>query len=71
MLISHRQSAYVDNEELERAAGMMEIKAQTAGVDAELYAAGAAVLRILQRQDLREAKDLVLVFERGYVGVEP
>lgn len=71
MLISHRQSAYVDNEELERAAGMMEIKAQSAKADGELYAAGAAVLRILQRQDLREAKDLVLVFERGYVGVEP
>lgn len=64
MLISHRQSAYLDNEELERAAGLMEIQAQADTEHGELYAAGAAVLRILQNNNLKEGRDLVLIFER-------
>lgn len=64
MLISHRSSAYLDNEELERAAGLMEIRSQGETEIGELYAAGAVVLRILQNNNLREAKDLVLLFER-------
>lgn len=68
MLISHRQGAYVDNEELERAAGMLEIRAKTCENDVEAYAAAALALRILQLQDLKDAKGLVLLFERGMAG---
>lgn len=68
MLINHRQSAYVDNEELERAAGMLEIRAKTAEHNVESYAAAAMALRILQTQDLKEAKDFVLLFECSALG---
>lgn len=67
MLINHRQSAYVDNDELERAAGMMEIRAHELENEepheAGLWMAGAAALRLMQRHDLREARDLVVLFE--------
>ena len=64
VLISHRQSAYLDNEELERTAGLLEIKAQTAERGRDAYGVAALALRILQRQDLREASDFLVTFER-------
>lgn len=65
MLISHRQSAYVDNDELERAAGMLEIEAQSRGGAGAALAKGAALaLRVLQGYDLKTAEDLRTVILR-------
>ena len=65
MLINHRQSAYVDNEELERAAGTLEIRAH--GCDdpaaAAVYGAAACALRVLQMHDVRDAKEFATVFD--------
>lgn len=70
MLISHRQSAYVDNGELERAAGMLEIRAKTLDHDQDLYAAAAFALRILQTSDLTKAEDFLRVFEHTVIAAE-
>lgn len=65
MLISHRQSAYVDNDELERAAGMLEIEARLRGGTGAVLARGAALaLRVLQGYDLKTAEDLRTVILR-------
>lgn len=65
MLISHRRSAYVDDDELERAAGMMKIRAETCGdpTDALLWCTASSVLRILCCTDLRSCDELVGLFE--------
>lgn len=67
MLISHRRSAYVDDDELERAAGMFEIAAKDEG-DWEAracYAGAAAVLRALNGHDVKTCGDLMTVFRRA------
>lgn len=72
MLISHRQSAYVDNEELERAAGSLEIRGRTCedADEAALWLAGAAALRVLQAYDLRDARDFERAFDAKVFGLE-
>lgn len=63
MLISHRQSAYVDNDGMELAAGMAEIRAKEAVTGAEHFAwAGVAcALRAIQRNDVKDAEDLLTI----------
>lgn len=65
MLINHRKSAYIDNEELERAAGLMAIEAKKEG-ESEYWKAvceGACnALRTLQLHDIKTAEDFAKVF---------
>lgn len=66
MLISHRSTAYLDNEELERAAGLMAIEAKKKG-ESEYWKAvcdGACnALRTLQLHDIKTAEDFMTVFD--------
>ena len=66
MLISHRQSAYIDVGELERAAGLMAIEAKKDG-NGEYWKAvcdGACnALRTLQIHDIKTAEDFMTVFD--------
>lgn len=63
MLINHRQSAYLDNDELELAAGCFEVRAKCARPeDEELFQGAAVVLRILQKRDIKTADELICVF---------
>lgn len=66
MLISHRRSAYVDDDELERAAGMFEIAAEGEGnrIDKSYYEGAACALRILNAHDVKTCDDLMVVFRR-------
>lgn len=66
MLISHRRSAYVDDDELERAAGMFEIAAEgAAGEEAAAYRGAACALRVLNGYDVKTCGDLMTVFRRA------
>lgn len=68
-LINHRRSAYVDDDELERAAGAFEIEAESAGDPACHYYAGAAVaLRLISENDFKTHADLMRVFKRVAFG---
>ncbi|TNU89012.1 hypothetical protein FIC87_12495 [Eggerthella lenta] len=64
--MSHRRSAYVDDDELERAAGMFEIAAE--GEDESVarcfYEGAACALRILNAYDIKTCDDLMTVFRR-------
>ena len=65
-LISHRRSAYVDDDELERAAGMFEIEAEQAeGVQRGYYEGAACALRLLNAHDFRSCADLMVAFHRS------
>lgn len=67
MLISHKDSAYVDNDELERAAGMLEqhVNSMKLGSHETLMCRGAAIaLRLMHRNSFRHAEDLLVVFQR-------
>lgn len=66
MLVSHRRSAYVDDDELERAAGMFEIAAENEAnaIDRSCYGGAAAVLRALNGHDIKTCDDLMTVFKR-------
>lgn len=66
MLVSHRRSAYVDDDELERAAGMFEIAAENEEntIDRSYYAGAAVVLRALNGHDIKTCDDLMIVFRR-------
>ena len=66
-LISHRRSAYIDDDELERAAGMFEIAAEEASDDptAPYYAGAACVLRLLNEYDFKTRADLMVAFRRS------
>ena len=67
MLISHRTSAYVDNGELERAAGMLAIGAKENRNENPYWSAvceGACnALRALQLHDIKTAEDFMTVFD--------
>lgn len=67
MLISHRRSAYMDADEVERAAGMCEINAKGAAdaTEAHLWQGAAFALRILHTQDISDAKAMALVLDRA------
>lgn len=66
MLISHRRSAYMDDDEMERAAGMFEIAAEGERnvVDRSYYEGAACVLRTLNAHDIKTCGDLMTVFRR-------
>ena len=65
MLMSHRPPPYLDNEELERAAGPLPIEAKKDG-NSEYWKAvcdGACnALRTLQLHDIKKAEDFMTVF---------
>ena len=69
-LISHRHSAYVDTDDLERAAGLIEqqINAETDIISNDetyfRYQGAAITLRLLCDYDFREPKDFMVVFAR-------
>lgn len=69
MLISHRNSAYVDIPELERGAGRLEQLLKSEAPLSLLETAhieGAAImLRLLCEFDFKTADDMVLVFKRA------
>lgn len=67
MLVSHRRSAYVDDDELERAAGMFEIAAENEAnaIDRSYYEGAAVVLRALNGRDIKTCGDLMTVFRRA------
>lgn len=72
-LISHRRSAYVDDDELERAAGMLEIREfeeDEAGRPLRSFAYGGAAcaLRALNGHEIGSAEDFMTVFERSMFG---
>lgn len=66
MLISHRRSAYIDDDELERAAGMFEIAAESEQntVDRSYYAGAACTLRAMNAHDVKTCDDLMVIFRR-------
>ena len=65
-LINHRRSAYIDDDELERAAGMFEIEAEVAEEPQRGYYEGAAcVLRMLNAHDFKTCADLMVAFRRS------
>lgn len=61
MLITHRQSAYVDVGELERAAGMCEALSKTEQDGGAEWAGAARALRVLQCMDVKTAEDLLVM----------
>lgn len=67
MLVSHRRSAYVDDDELERAAGMLEIAAEAEeDLVVRCYYEGAAcALRLINAHDIKTCGDLMVVFRRA------
>lgn len=67
-LVSHRRSAYVDDDELERTAGMLEIREfeeDEAGRSLRSFAYGGAAcaLRVLNDHEIGSAEDFITVFE--------
>lgn len=63
MLINHRQSAYLDNDALELAAGSFEVRAKCAFEEDEgLFEGAAVVLRIMQKRDVKDADELLHLF---------
>jgi hypothetical protein len=65
VLITHRNSAYVDNDELERAAGALEIHAADSTTPltmAVACCAGACALRVLQTNDVKDFQEFLRVF---------
>lgn len=65
-LISHRRSAYIDDDELERAAGMFEIEAESAkDPDCYWYEGAACILRLLNAHDFKTCADLMVAFRRS------
>lgn len=66
-LINHRRSAYIDDDELERAAGMFEIAAEESADDstAPYYAGAACALRLLNAHDFKTCADLMVAFRRS------
>lgn len=70
MLISHRRSAYVDTDELERAAGKLEARINAGTMESTeqgaFYMGAATALRLMQRHDIKEAQGLVLLVDRSY-----
>lgn len=68
-LINHRRSAYVDDDELERAAGAFEIEAGSAAdPDCHYYAGAAVALRLLNGHDFKTHADLMTAFRRAAFG---
>lgn len=69
MLISHRNSAYVDIPELERGAGRIEqiLNSETPLnlIEAAHLEGAALILRLLCEYDFKTADDMVLVFKRA------
>lgn len=66
MLISHRSTAYIDTEELERAAGLLEIDSKNEKFPEywrDALQGGAAALRILQLNDIKSAYDFKRAFD--------
>lgn len=63
MLISHRHTAYMDNEEMERAAGLCEISAKTTtdSQTRDYYYGAARALRYITQRDLSDANALHLL----------
>lgn len=61
MLINHRHSAYVDAEELERAAGLLSIEAEKYGYDEphyhQLQGASAAIRALCEQKTITAAED--------------
>ena len=66
MLISHRRSAYIDDDELERAAGMFEIaaEAEESPIERSYYEGAAVALRVLNGHDVKTCDDLMTIFRR-------
>lgn len=66
MLINHRRSAYIDDDELERAAGAFEIAAESEenSIDRSYYEGAACVLRVLNAHDVKTCDDLMTIFRR-------
>lgn len=73
MLINHRHSAYVDAEELERAAGLLSIEAEKYGYDEphyhQLQGASAAIRALCEQKTITAAEDFMVVFELKTTGV--
>lgn len=69
MLISHRNSAYVDIPELERGAGRIEqiLNSETPLnlIEAAHLEGAALILRLLCEYDFKTADDMVLVFRKA------
>lgn len=69
MLISHRKSAYVDDEELERARGLLQqrVGSETCSVieQAQYEGAALALFILLREPGIKTAQDFELVFRAG------
>lgn len=68
MLINHRRSAYINDEELERTAGALKIESEKCDERNQHYLSAvfhgaSSALRTLNAHDLKEAKDFLVVFE--------
>lgn len=68
MLISHRNSAYVDIPDLERAAGLIEQKINsetlTDIIEIAHFEGAGIILRLLAEYDFKTAQDLMIVFQK-------
>lgn len=71
-MISHRNSAYMDCAEVERAAGMLEQKARSRPCDgrAAMYMGAAFALRVLQDYDVKAAEDFMTILTRHFEELE-
>ena len=67
MLISHRNSAYMDMDEEERAAGIIEqhLNSGTLEDHIEEFNGASLILRLLLMYDFKTAEDLILVFQKS------
>ena len=70
MLISHRRSAYMDDDEIERVAGLFEIQRDKTenAIDRTAWDAASKVLRILNGHDIKTGDDLMVIFKRYEFG---
>lgn len=69
MLINHRQSAYVDTEALQLAAGMFKQKYNEGTLEDDkywYYRGARAVLKSMEINDIKDAGGLVLLVDRKY-----
>lgn len=70
MLISHRRSAYIDDGDLEYAAGLFEIQRDKTEnvIDRTAWDAASKLLRIMNEYDIKSVDDLMVLFRRYEFG---
>lgn len=66
MLIKHKLSSYIDDDELELCAGSLAVLAHRATIDRPAYMAASITLRLLQQQDIKDTDEFVTRFAQAW-----